>query len=634
MRFIVKTLVMITLMSGLNGCGENKDKSEPETEGVSANFQWPDPPILNNPTETLIFQTNLSEDMILDLSPGLKLLAKKFEGGEVKLGPLFTEPVAYLGPSNFDLRGAIETKSNSSSEIVYVSWPIDDTSSRISPEEVWAPIVKEFKFEDTQFGVLAGIADQQANVFRMKTVFEGRFRDAKNRLFGVKAKQTLDWIPVDDHQWKIAKWKQESLEITFSPKALFENVTDRVIPDDEVRELLSRSPHEDIIHKRFEKATTSPIARPEFPHFSDWESSYQYPAASVVDVDGDQWDDLFVLDRWGKSILLRNNEGNTFTDITESSGLMVDEFANCALFADFDNDGDSDVFVGRTLKPSLFFRNENGTFVPDETVNENLKDVKFVVAGSLADINRDGLLDIFLSTYCFTGGDPDEWVPQVVRLDEELKFKLMIERNNPFLDRGGPPNIVLMNRGGVLERPTIDNTLKQWRSSYQPVWHDIDQDGDSDLYVCNDFSPDVFLRNDTVRGSFKPKFSDFTEQVFPGGNMAFGMGASFGDYNSDGQLDLYVSNMYSKAGLRIVEKLGGEVDPRIKVSAQGNFLYENRNGVFSQVAGLDDNAQHVSKVGWSFGGQLADFNNDTNLDLYVPSGLFSAPKILASTVDL
>jgi hypothetical protein len=144
----------------------------------------------------------------------------------------------------------------------------------------------------------------------------------------------------------------------------------------------------------------------------------------------------------------------------------------------------------------------------------------------------------------------------------------------------------------------------------------------------------VFLRNDTEKGSFEPKFSDVTEEVFPGGTMGCGMGAQYGDYDADGQLDLYVSNMYSKAGLRVLEKMGDDVDPRIKVSAQGNFLYKNQGGKFKQVAGLAEDDQHVSKVGWSFGGQMADFNNDAKLDLYVPSGFFTAPKVLQSDRDL
>ena len=111
------------------------------------------------------------------------------------------------------------------------------------------------------------------------------------------------------------------------------------------------------------------------------------------------------------------------------------------------------------------------------------------------------------------------------------------------------------------------------------------------------------------------------------------MGASWGDFNNDGDLDLYVSNMYSKAGTRIVAQLDG-VDERVSVSARGNFLYENTDGKFEQVAGTGDEDQHVSSVGWSFGGQFADFDNDGQLDLYVPSGFYSAPKEVRNDVDL
>ena len=112
--------------------------------------------------------------------------------------------------------------------------------------------------------------------------------------------------------------------------------------------------------------------------------------------------------------------------------------------------------------------------------------------------------------------------------------------------------------------------------------------------------------------------------------MAFGMGASAGDYDNDGDLDLFVSNMYSKAGNRIIAKLG-DVDERFLIAARGNFLYRNDGGKFFQVADAD---APETKVGWAFGGQFADFNNDGWLDLYIPSGLYTAPKEVATDVDL
>ena len=289
--------------------------------------------------------------------------------------------------------------------------------------------------------------------------------------------------------------------------------------------------------------------------------------------------------------------------------------------------------LGLSLVPSLFYENQNGKFIPHEEINQVLKDTRCVNAISVADINRDGLLDMYLSTYATGTGPIEDWIGFITTEKEQLKTRLKIERADKFVDRGGPPNILLMNRGGGFEWTKISDELKQYRGSYQSSWVDYDSDGDPDLYICNDFSPDVFLRNDTAQGSFKPEFVDVTSDIIPTMDMGFGMGCSWGDFNNDGDLDLYVSNMYSKAGNRIVDQVEGS-DPRLKVSAHGNFLFENEGGEFRQIAGPDEDQQHVARVGWSFGGQFADFDNDGELDLYVPSGCYSAPAEVKTKIDL
>ena len=629
----------LVLLCGCSGEPALNDVPQ-DTSPILTKLPEPNPEYSD--TEKVIFETNLSEDMILDLSPGLKLLLEKFEGGTPDLNSVFADSIAYIGPKQIDLSQAIANPPASGiKNVTQFDCPIESESSTLAPDAIWTDLIGSGKFADSQMGVVEGVVDRNANVLRMTTVFEGRLLHPGEEVVGVKATQELDWTPVGNDEWRVTAWRQRDLKISFAALPMFRDETSTLVPDVELHAKVDGATHEQRMIEQFQSGVPSPVADPQHPLFNDWESSFQYPASSVVDFDGDGWDDLFLMDRYGGATLLRNvkneegvNLQRKFVDVTAESGLAIKGFANCALFADFDNDGDPDVVVGRSAEPSLFFRNDAGKFMPDESVNESLADVKFVVAGAVADINRDGLLDVYLSTYCFLGAAPETWLPDVVRPEDVLKLSLMIENNNPFLDRPGPPNIVLMNRGGKLERGETDDTLKQWRSSYQPLWYDVDRDGDCDLYVCNDFSADVFLRNDTEQGSMSPKFTDITSEVFPGGNMGFGMGVGTGDYNKDGQLDLYVSNMYSKAGLRIVKQLGGDVDPKISVAAKGNFLYENRDGKFYQVAGLNEEAQHVSKVGWSFGGQFADFNNDANLDLYVPSGFFTAPKMLASSVDL
>jgi hypothetical protein len=492
------------------------------------------------------------------------------------------------------------------------------------------------RFDDAQIGVLKASFPNSPNEFEMKTKFEGRIKTEDGRMIGVKGYQTLGWTNSGEDTWQLSSWEQEKLKVTTSKHVLFEDVTEQAIPDVATLEQIQRSAHQEMIVKHsgeigFDRGFKE--ARSKFKGLSDWYSAFQYPSVSVVDIDQDGFDDLFVTARWQPAQLLRNQGDGTFVDVTQSSGLDVNELANCAYFADFDNDGDSDVFIGISMAGSKMFINENGKFVPHESANKLLDDSRFVLAASVVDINRDGLLDLYLSTYAFGTGSVADWYEETTRPTDRFKTRRRIEDQHTYVDRGGPPNIVLMNRGGNFDWVKIDDTLKQFRDTYQTSWTDFDNDGDLDAYICNDFSPDVFLRNDTEQGSFDLKFEDVTKEVIGNAAMNFAMGASWGDFDSDGDLDLYVSNMYSKAGMRIVSQLDN-VDERVRVSAVGNFLYKNENGKLKQSAGPEDDQQHVSSVGWSYGGQFADFDNDGDLDLYVPSGFYSPPKELHTDKDL
>ena len=165
-------------------------------------------------------------------------------------------------------------------------------------------------------------------------------------------------------------------------------------------------------------------------------------------------------------------------------------------------------------------------------------------------------------------------------------------------------------------------------NTFQASWADFDEDGDVDLYVSNDFAPDYLLRNDGDAG-----FKDITREAGGEAMMGFGMGATWGDYNNDGRQDLYISNMYSKAGTRIIDQLPG-MDGRFRMSATGNRLFRGVADGFELVSGQEPPALQVTKAGWSWGGQFADFDNDGFLDIYVASGFYSAPPEIARDVDL
>lgn len=634
-----KTLAGVVLISIAIVVGCNKKTqplATPESAKQSELVDRTEQNLSLSPEQRKIKTLSDSETLIQSLSTQMKALAKSFTDRSVDLSEIVDESINYVGPEEFDLATRMaDYEKDQHSVAVTMKVPVSSgTANSISFARLWEPILANFHFEDAQLGVLQSSFPQGTDRFEMKTKFEGRFIGPQSRICGVKGHQTLGWTKTKSGDWKLTSWNQEDLKLIFARQTVFEDVTAAAFPDAKTRDTLTRSSHADLILRHSREKTAALLdARPEFKSFNDWESAYQYPAVSVVDIDSDGFDDLFLTDRWQAAQLLRNRGDGTFEDVTESSGLMISELANCAYFADFDNDGDSDVFVGRTLGPSMYFVNENGIFREDLETREVLKDTKFVVSGSIADVNRDGLLDLYLSTYAYGSGDFSQWIDQTTRTEDQLKTRLKFERSHAYVDRVGPPNILLLNRGGKFEWVKIGDELKQFRNSYQTAWNDVDLDGDPDLYICNDFSPDVFLRNDTPQGSFSPKFTDVTQEIAETGAMGFGMGASWGDYDSDGDLDLYVSNMYSKAGNRIVAQLDN-VDERIQVSARGNFLYENMDGKFRQVAGTGDSDQHASSVGWSFGGQFFDFDNDGHLDLYVPSGFYSPPAEVRGDVDL
>ena len=573
-----------------------------------------------------------SETVIEELAQPLEQLRTFLATRDKDLSVCFYDSFEYVGPE-FDPTPN-DAKGNEQNLLSIIHCSISDTKKTVSPLEIWSELLSSNDSPATiqrpTIGVLSGTT-VSANEFELETKFEGAVQ--AKLPYGIQARQTLIWKKFDG-DWKLIRWIQTKFELVRLNRsesfAFFEDVTDAVIPNEDLANNLKRSSHQELISKNAQ------IASPKltdvsvlYREFNDWESAYQYPAVSVVDFDQDGWDDLFVTDRWQAPHLLRNQGDGTFADATSESGLAIDQLACCTLFADFDNDGDPDAFVCRTLETSQYFENVAGKFKHDPSVTDAF--MKFAVSASVVDINADGLLDIYINTYGYPL-DEHNWASAFRPRD----IGAMEERTRNahwFLDRAGSPNIVLMNRNGKLQRVEIDNRLGQWKNSYQSQWFDFDNDGDLDVYICNDFAPDELLVNETERGSFELRFNPAPSSTFPDGTMGFGMGTSLGDYNNDGQLDLYVSNMYSKAGNRIIAQLPN-VNPRIAISAKGNFLFENTGGKFKQVAGTESGQQPIDKVGWSFGGQFADFNNDGQLDLYVPSGFYTPPQEIKHSGDL
>ena len=446
--------------------------------------------------------------------------------------------------------------------------------------------------------------------------------------------------------WRINAWKTRSFETTDRAGVMFDEVLDDCTPASLTRRL-RRSLHEEAAAKMIQERTPGQqMLQRLFPEF-DVSSWMRHPGLSVVDFDGDGFDDIFITRRVGANTLLRNCGDGSFLDATQQSALTTDfakqGFANTALFADFDNDGDQDAFVGRSLEPSRYYENVGGQFRDaSELISEPLP--AHVVSISAADYNNDGLLDVYLSRYLPTANGFSFAMAglnrrsAISRLFESNRLRLTKAESREYAQRTwaaqtdlfrnapGLPNILLKNvGGGRFVRAAEGKVLELWRPTYQSTWADYDNDGDMDLYIANDFSPNHLFRNDGG------KFTDVTASSGTADN-GFGMGASWGDFDSDGQLDLYVTNMSSKVGRRITRRMGTVADGFAPM-ARGNSLFRQTHGAFVRASGTGPDKFPVEHAGWGWGSQFMDIDNDGDLDLFAPAGYYTAPPSVRTVID-
>jgi hypothetical protein len=350
-------------------------------------------------------------------------------------------------------------------------------------------------------------------------------------------------------------------------------------------------------------ATAVGVAHQGPPFGSPENASYAWNGSAAADVDGDGlWDVFHPSD--GRNFLYLANESGTFTEEAEERGLIGPDKGTGAVFFDFDNDGDQDLFVahegwsgedgsvmGETSK--LYLNDGTGVFelVTDE-IGLGVPLVGYSVTAF--DYDMDGWLDIFVCGY----------------------GRLESEHNNSWIDAtNGAPNGLFRNINGErFEEVAAAAGVRGTSWTYASAAADYDLDGDLDLYVGNDYGLNRFYQNEGD-GSFK----DVAEELglLDRGN---GMGVSWGDLNNDGLLDVYVANMSSTAGNRILDRLKEEVDEEVfeqlKKTAAGNTIFMRSADGFEA---LPVEAGGVN-ASWAWNPVLCDFDLDGRKDIFVTNG--------------
>jgi len=199
----------------------------------------------------------------------------------------------------------------------------------------------------------------------------------------------------------------------------------------------------------------------------------------------------------------------------------------------------------------------------------------------------------------------------------------------PYYDASnGPANLLFRNDGdGTFTEVTRAAGLDENnnRFSFAAGWGDYDDDGDPDLYVANDFG-----RNNLYRNNGDGTFSDVAAEAGVE-DLGAGMAVAWGDYDGDGRLDLHVSNMWSSAGQRLTfnsQFQGVAESPEVRAQyqrqARGNSLFRNNgDGTFSDVA----EAAGVTMGRWAWSTDFVDLNSDGRPDLFVQNGYITGARL-------
>ncbi|HVA46665.1 MAG TPA: CRTAC1 family protein [Pirellulales bacterium] len=364
---------------------------------------------------------------------------------------------------------------------------------------------------------------------------------------------------------------------------------------------------------------------------------YDHGCGVVVgDYDGDGADDVLFLNQLGANGLYRNRGDGTFDNVTDEAWPLALDDRICvgAAFGDYDNDGDQDLYVTSTRGGNVLFENDGAGRFRDVTGPAGVSLVAHSQTPAFFDYDNDGYLDLFVTNTARWTMDEFDAQARYFRGPSDLWQHVynVQDRESNMLFRN--------NRDGTFSDATAAAGLSGKGWSGDVAAFDFDEDGDLDVLVTNMFGVSQLYRNDG-RGHF----DDVTRETLRRTSMG-AIGAKAFDYNNDGRLDLFITDMHSDMWILqdepdLVEPQkkyrylnGPRVDlhpEKVEQEAMsmerlhlnydlvlfGNSLFCNEGaGRFREVS----DAAGVETF-WPWGIAAGDFDNDGDQDVYLPSGM-------------
>jgi enediyne biosynthesis protein E4 len=330
---------------------------------------------------------------------------------------------------------------------------------------------------------------------------------------------------------------------------------------------------------------------------------------ALIDYDNDGWLDIFLVngstfkalegvEESPHAALFHNNHDGTFTDVASKAGVTNDRWGYGVSVADFDNDGWPDIFVDNFGKNRLYRNNHDGTFT-DVAEIAGVQLGNWSTGSAWGDVDGDGLLDLYVAGYVHLDRDN---LPMSGKGSVGTSFCQYRGETVNCGPRGlpGEADHMFRNNGNgtfteITRKAGVEDKDKYY--GFTPIFISLNGNGKPDLLVGNDSTPNLLYQN-KGNGTFEDSSYVSGFALNADGREIASMGVAPGDYDNDGQVDLFVSDFSD--------------DYKVLFHNDGRASFTD----VSYKAGVAETT--IPFVGWGNG--FIDFDNDGWLDIFEVNG--------------
>jgi len=349
----------------------------------------------------------------------------------------------------------------------------------------------------------------------------------------------------------------------------------------------------------------------KFNHFT-WISIYNGGGVSIMDINNDGLQDIFFTATTGKDALYLNKGNMIFEDITESAGVQKKPNTVSAgiAYGDVNQDGFVDIYVSTFGYSSLEDEKRNRLYINngDLTFTESAKKYGvdnggYTVQSAFFDYDNDGDDDLFVMNQ-----------PSNVRFGKSS----YVHQDSISKETS---DLLFRNDGGKFTDVSKEAGVESAAFGLGLSITDINQDGHRDIYIANDYEKPDYMYINNGDGTFTNTIDDAVNHI-----SNFSMGMDIADINNDGLVDIGVVDMAGANHLRSKtnmpsmspEAFYGFVDKGYHYQYMHNTLQlNNGDNTFSDISHMSG----IAKTDWSWSLLMADYDNDTNKDIYITNGI-------------